>query len=107
MRHRLGTPQSTDTEVFVDHDERFFVGIGATRSREWIVIHSGSKQSSENWLLHAGDPEAAPTLVRARQDELEYHVDHWGDRFVVLTNDEAVDFRVMEAPLDDPAAGPS
>ena len=104
MRHRLGTPQSTDTEVFVDPDERFFVGIGATRSREWIVIHSGSKQSSEDWLLHAGDPEAAPVLVRARQDELEYHVDHWGDRFVVLTNHEAVDFRVMQAPLDDPGS---
>ena len=104
MRHRLGTPQSADTEVFVDPDERFFVGIGATRSREWIVIHSGSKHSSEDWLLHAGDPEAAPVLVRARQDELEYHLDHWGDRFVVLTNHEAVDFRVMQAPLDDPGS---
>lgn len=104
MRHRLGTPQSGDAEVFVDHDERFFVGIGTTRSREWIVIHSGSKQSSENWLLHTGDPEAAPTLVRPRQEDVEYHVDHWGDRFVVLTNHDAVDFRVMEAPVDDPAA---
>ncbi len=102
MRHRLGTPQSDDTEVFVDHDERFFVGIGSTRSREWIVIHSGSKQSSENWLLHAGDPETAAVLVRPRQDEVEYHLDHWGDRFVILTNDDAVDFRVMEAPLDEP-----
>ena len=102
MRHRLGTPQADDVEVFIDHDERFFVGIAATRSREWIVIQSGSKQSSENWLLPAGDPEATPELVRARQDELEYHIDHWGDRFVILTNHDAVDFRVMQAALDDP-----
>ena len=37
MRHRLGTAQADDVEVFVDHDERFFVGVGATRSTEWIV----------------------------------------------------------------------
>ena len=102
MRHRLGTPQANDTEIFADRDERFFVGIGTTRSREWIVIHSGSRQSSESWLLAAGDPEAAPACVRPRQDHLEYHIDHWGDRFVVVTNEDAVDFRVMQAPLDDP-----
>ena len=104
MRHRLGTSQADDTEVFVDNDERFFVSIGSTRSRHWIVIHSGSKQSSESWLLRADDPEDAPTVVRPRQDELEYNLDDWGDRFVILTNDDAVDFRVMEAPLDDPSA---
>lgn len=103
MRHRLGTPQSDDVEIFVDHDERFFVGIGTTRSREFIVIQSGSKQSTENWLLAAGDPERPPICVRPRVDELEYHVDHWGDRLVVLTNLDAVDFRVMTAPTDTPS----
>ncbi len=102
MRHRVGTPQSDDAEVFVDHDERFFVGVGTTRSREWIVIQSGSKQTTECWLITAGDPQSEPSLVRPRVDDLEYHLDHWGDRFVILTNHDAVDFRVMEAPLDDP-----
>jgi oligopeptidase B len=104
MRHRLGTPQADDVEVFVDHDERFFVGVAATRSTEWIVIHSGSKQSSECWLVPAGDPPATPVCVRGRVEHLEYHVDHWGDRFVIVTNADAVDFRVMQAPLDDPGA---
>ncbi len=104
MRHRLGSAQSDDVEVFADPDERFFVGIASTRSREWIVIHSGSKQTSETWLLAAGDPGAAPTCARPREDDVEYHFDHWGDRFVILTNHDAVDFRVMQAPLDDPSA---
>lgn len=102
MRHRLGTPQSDDVEVFVDHDERFYVGVGMTRSEEWIVIHSGSKLSSENWLLPSDDVETSPTCVRARQDDFEYQVDHWADRFVILTNDDAIDFRVMTAPTDKP-----
>jgi oligopeptidase B len=102
MRHRLGTPQTDDVEVFVDHDERFYVGIGATRSKRWIVVHSGSKTTSENWLLPTDDPLAAPRCVAARRDEIEYHVDDWGDRLVILTNDGALDFRVMGASFASP-----
>ncbi len=102
MRHRLGTPQTDDVEVFVEHDERFYVGVCLTRNGETIVIHADSKQSSESWLLPAGDPTAEPRLVRARTPDHEYRVDHWGDRIVVLTNLDAVDFRVMTAPLGDP-----
>ncbi len=103
MRHRLGTPQADDVEVFVDHDERFYVGVGTTRSEEWIVIHSASKLSSENWLLPSDSVESTPTCVRPRQHDFEYQVDHWGDRFVILTNDGAIDFRVMTAPADQPS----
>jgi oligopeptidase B len=102
-RHRLGTPQDDDVLVYDDPDERFFVGVGRTRSGEWIVIESGSKISGESWLVPADDPTAQPRLVRPRAADLEYTVDHWGDRFVVVTNLDAEDFRVMTAPLDDPA----
>jgi oligopeptidase B len=104
MRHELGRPQSADVEVFTEPDERFFVGVGTTRSREWVVISSQSKVSSEQRLLAAADVTAAPVLVAPRRDAVEYAVDHWGDRFVVLTNLEAEDFRVMTAPLDDPGS---
>src|SRR5690606_36300994 len=46
MRHRMGTPQAGDVEVFVDNDERFYVGIGTTRNQRATVIHSGCKLSS-------------------------------------------------------------
>lgn len=101
-RHEIGTPQSADVRIFTEPDERFYVGLGSTRSDAWIVIHSGSKTSSEQWLLPADEPLAELRLVRARTPEVEYHLDDWGDRFVVLTNLDAVDFRVMTAPLDRP-----
>ncbi|MCU1501424.1 MAG: Protease [Ilumatobacteraceae bacterium] len=101
-RHRLGTAQADDVLVYEDPDERFFVGVGRTRSGEWIVIESGSKLSSEAHLVPAGDPTATPVVVRPRVDDLEYSVDHWGDSFVVVTNLDAEDFRVMTAPLDAP-----
>ena len=101
-RHAIGTTQAEDVLVHEELDERFFVGVEESRSLEWVIIGSSSKQSSEMWLIPSSDPEAIPTKVRAREDEVEYSIDHWGDCFVVLTNLDAEDFRVMTAPLDAP-----
>ncbi len=103
-RHRLGTAQSDDQLVYEDTDERFFVGVDLCRSGRWIVVESASKTSGESWVLPADEPTGPLRLVRPRADDLEYGVDHWGDCFVVLTNDGAEDFRVMRAPEDDPGA---
>ena len=102
MRHRMGTPQADDVEVYTDDDERFFVGVGTTLSEGWIVISSQSKITAESWLLPADDPTAEPVLVRARETGVEYDVDDWGDQLVVHTNLDAEDFRVMTAPHDAP-----
>jgi oligopeptidase B len=102
-RHRLGSAQADDVLVYEDLDERFFVGVDRSRSGEWILIHSDSKISAEAHLVRADDPTAAPTMVRPRVEDVEYSIDHWGDRFVVVTNLDAEDFRVMTAPLDAPA----
>jgi oligopeptidase B len=101
-RHRLGTAQAEDVLVVEDLDERFFVSVDLTRSGEWIVIGSESKLSSESALIAATAPTATPRIVRPRQPDLEYHVDHWGDHFIVVTNLDAEDFRVMTAPLEAP-----
>ena len=103
-RHRVGTPQDDDVMVLQEDDERFFLDVDLSRSGAWIIVTLGSKESSEVWLLPADQPTQAPVRVRERQDQHEYSVDHWGDCFVVLTNLDAEDFRVMAAPLADPAA---
>lgn len=102
MRHRVGTPQSDDVEVWADHDERFFVGIGATRSGNFIIIESGSRTTGECHLIPADRPLATPAIVRPRVDAVEYSVDDWGDRIVIVTNLDAEDFRVMTASHDSP-----
>ena len=101
-RHRIGTPTADDVMIFEEPDERFFVGVGATRSGEWITIESSSKTSSETWILDASDPSGALTSLAPRQDDIEYSVDHWGDVFAITTNRDAVDFQVMLAPVSRP-----
>ena len=101
-RHELGTDQSADTLVFEETDERFYVYVDLSRSGEWIVIETASKVSSEVRLVPAGEPTEATVVVRERAPDVEYGLDHWGDCWLVLTNEDATDFRVMTAPLDAP-----
>jgi oligopeptidase B len=97
-RHRIGTERTDDVCVFDEQDERFFVGIGSTRSEAWIVISSASRTSADARLVATGDPTAEPCVVLPRRDDVEYGIDHWGDSFVMHTNDDAVDFRLLVAP---------
>ena len=101
-RHRLGTLPADDVLVHSEDDERFYLHVSATRSAQWIVISSSSLTSGESHIFRADDPESAPRLVRPRTNDVEYSVDDWGDRFVVLTNLDAPNFRVMVAEHDDP-----
>ena len=102
-RHRLGTEPANDVLVHQEDDERFFLEVSSTRSEQWIVLTAASKTSGESFVLRADEPEANPTLVRPRMPDVEYGIDDWGDRFLVLTNLEAPDFRLMAAPHDDPS----
>ncbi|HEY4608779.1 MAG TPA: hypothetical protein VIH06_06230, partial [Ilumatobacteraceae bacterium] len=101
-RHDLGTQQADDTLIFEETDERFYLTLDLSRSREWIIIDSRSKTFSEVQLVPADEPKRSPQIVKPRSEDVEYAVDHWGDRFVILTNLEAEDFRVMTAPIDRP-----
>ena len=102
-RHDLGTTQADDTLVFEETDERFYVYVELSRSGDWVIIDSRCKTFSEVMLISADDPKSDPIVVRPRADDVEYAVDHWGDKLVILTNLDAEDFRVMTASIDAPS----
>lgn len=99
-RHRIGTDVNDDTCILEEADERFFLGLGTTRSESWIVIQSGSRTSAESHLIATDDPTAEPMITLNRQSNVEYSIDHWGDVFILQTNDDAIDFRVLTAPVE-------
>jgi oligopeptidase B len=101
-RHTLGTAADDDMLVFEEADERFFVGLDLTRSEAFVVISLESKTTSEAWFVPADAPLTAPAVVAPREQGREYTIDHRGDHFVILTNDEAEDFRIMTAPVATP-----
>jgi oligopeptidase B len=110
-RHTVGTPAAQDVVVFEEPDERFWVGVGLTRSERYLLISLGSKITSELRLLDADDPTGEFQLVVARETGVEYSVDHWAhptdrsrDLLLVLHNrDGKQNFELATASPDAPA----
>jgi oligopeptidase B len=101
-RHRLGRAATEDVLVFQEDDERFEVGLEPSKSERFIFITSASQVTGETRFLSAESPDAEPLVVAARRTGVEYTVDHQEDRFLILTNDGATNFRLMTAPLGAP-----
>jgi oligopeptidase B len=101
-RHRLGTDPGKNVLVHQEDDERFFCSVDRTRSGRYVVIDVRSAVTSESRVLPADAPEGEFRIVEPRRQDVEYTLEHHGERFFVLTNDDAPNFRLMEAPVDDP-----
>jgi oligopeptidase B len=101
-RHVLGTPVEQDVLVLQEDDERFELSVELTKSERFIVTTSSSQVTSESSFMRSDEPASEPVLIESRRQGVEYSVDHQGDRFVILTNDGACNFRLMAAPVDRP-----
>jgi oligopeptidase B len=106
-RHAVGSPMTDDVLVFEEPDDRFWVGVGVTRSSQYLVIELGSKITSEVHLLDAADPTGEFQVVWPRREGVEYDVEHaivgGSDRLLILHNEGAENFELIDVPADDPA----
>ena len=101
-RHRLGTPEDEDVLVVQEDDERFEVSVELTKSERYIIFSSTSQMTSESSFIRSDQPAATPRVIEPRRHGVEYSVDHQGDRFLILTNDGARNFRLLAAPVSNP-----
>ncbi|MST34446.1 prolyl oligopeptidase family serine peptidase [Acidimicrobiaceae bacterium USS-CC1] len=95
-RHALGTDAADDVLVHEVGDERFFVSVGTTRSRRFVVVDASSKMTSVALSIPADRPTEQPTVVLPLEEGVEYDVEHavWpgeGDVWLVRHNRPAAD----------------
>ena len=102
-RHRVGSDPGADPVVYEEADPGFFLRIGESESKRFVLISAHDHTTSEVHLIESAAPESAPRLVAARERGIEYDVALRGERLYILTNaDGATDFKIMTAPLDSP-----
>jgi oligopeptidase B len=99
-RHILGTDINHDELVFEENDETFSAYVFKTKSKKYLMIVSSHTLSQEYRYLDAGDPFAEFKVFLPREREHEYHIDHYQDRFLIRTNDQAKNFRLMSTPVN-------
>ncbi|MFQ5490598.1 MAG: S9 family peptidase [Phycisphaerae bacterium] len=104
-RHILGADPAKDEVVHHETDERFFARLSKTRSEKYILINLGSAVTDEVRFLDADKPAGRFITLHPRQQDMEYKVAHHGDTFYIVTNDQAVNFKLMSAPVESPSKG--
>ena len=100
--HVLGTPASSDKLVYEEKDESFYMGVGRTSDDKYICIFLQSTVSNEQRCTSAANPGKWAILAPRERDFL-YQADHVGNRWIIRTNWNAKNYKLMD--VADSAAG--
>lgn len=100
QKHQLGSEASADQVVYQEQDKSNYIGVEKSKSGKYILIHSQATLSSEVRFIPADEPDVPFQVFQRREKDILYSVTPLTDRFLILTNWEAENFRVMECPLD-------
>ncbi|WP_067976034.1 S9 family peptidase [Mycolicibacter icosiumassiliensis] len=107
-RYRIGASAASAEQVYHEADERFWLAVGRTRSDAYVMIAAGSSITTEVRYADAADSHADFTVVLPRREGVEYSVEHaiigGRDQFLMLHNDGAVNFTLVQAPVNEPNA---
>jgi oligopeptidase B len=99
--HVLGTPASADRLVYEEKDESFYMGVGRTADDKFICIYLQSTVSNEQRCTSAASPSEFQVLA-PRERDFRYDADHVGDRWIVRTNWNAPNYKLVT--MSDAAA---
>ena len=95
-RHKVGTDSAKDELVYEEKDESFYNGVYRSKSGEFIIIWNSSTLVNDYHILSANDPDGEFNNFSPRGTEHEYSIDHYQDKFYIITNWEAKNNRLME-----------
>ncbi|MFL5510299.1 MAG: oligopeptidase B, partial [Gemmatimonadaceae bacterium] len=104
-RHVIGTPRSSDVEVFHENDVLDNVGVARTNDNKYMIISDDGFTSSESRIIPTSNPFAAPVVAAPRKPNVEYQLDHTNGAFLLTTNEGAQNFKVMRIADDKVGTG--
>ena len=102
--HVIGTPVEEDVTLYREEDESFGVGAGLSAQEDYLIIETGDNETSEVRFVSAADPTGELTLVKPREQGVEYSVDIREGEMWVWTNDDHINFRLAKADIGSPDA---
>jgi oligopeptidase B len=83
--------------MFEEKDHRFTIGVSRSKSKKYIVVTSAINElTTEYRLLDATVPGGQFIIFLPREEGLQYYVEHIDNRFYILTDWKAPNFRLME-----------
>jgi len=98
-KHVLGADPASDELVFEQTDKSMYTSVSKSKSDRFLFIHMEGTLSAEWRYADAHDPSLTFKVFLPRRDGHEYDVEHLNQEFIVRTNWQATNFRVMSVPL--------
>ena len=113
-RHVLGTQTAQDVLVHDEPDPLYFAFATKTLDEAIILFGSFGKTSSEWRFIPADQPASELKIIAPRRPQIQYYPDHHprgpadpegddGGTFFILTDENAPNFKIVTAPVSDPA----
>ena len=102
--HQLDTDQAQDEVIFEETDKRFFVSLSRSEDDRYVFICTHGHNMSEWHAIDASGASYKPRMILERRPEHEYEVSHFDGWFYILTNLDALDFRLVRTPVAETSA---
>ena len=100
MRYNF-TSTEEPVMVYTENDESYYyMHVSRTKDELFIEIKINSTMSDETLLLPSGQPLGEFKAFQNRERDLLYSIFPAENKFYILTNKDAKNFRLMETPAD-------
>ena len=99
-KHVLGTDPREDALVHEEQDESFYTSVTTTKDGRYLLILSMSTVTTEVRYARVDDPHLEFRVLLPRERGHEYSAEHLDGRWVIRTNWQAPNFRIMQAPVE-------
>jgi len=100
-RHNLEIKNIDDQLIYIETDDTFSVGIGKSKSNDYIFISSYSTLTTEYQYLNANSPTKKFKKIQERIRGLEYNVSHYKEYFYIMTNhNNSNNFKLVKTPIE-------
>ncbi len=90
------TDVAADPVVWTQEDQSFYTQLSRSKDEKFLLILTQSTVSTEVWYADAAAPKTEFKLFLPRERDHEYQVEHANGRWIVRTNWQAKNFRIVE-----------
>ena len=99
-RHQLGQKQTSNTLIYKETDKSYHIGVYRSKSQKYIIIYNSSTLSDEYHILESNKPNGTFKSFTPREKAHEYSIYHYKNKFYILTNWKAKNFRLMTTAIE-------
>ncbi|OCW97233.1 S9 family peptidase [Alishewanella sp. HH-ZS] len=100
LRHTLGQDPAKAALVYEESDNSFYMWVSNSQDNRYVMIQLGSTVSDEIRVLDAAKTDGQFQVLAPRQRDFKYGAEHLNGRWIIRTDWEAPNYRLMTVAAD-------